>query len=170
MKPCGNHLRQSLRAAAALLLASTMLFSQALAATITPYEDTVTLEKNQQTFTLEVNLSEEVPFAGAEFGLDLPEGMTLTNVEFLDPAVQEASHTPEVTVNGRTYFGFYTGENVFFGELSVARLTFTYAGASDGAIQLGSSKVVTVRDDGSTQGDTSSAPFTVAIIRKGVKF
>ena len=94
MKPCGNHLRQSLRAAAALLLASTMLFSQALAATITPYEDTVTLEKNQQTFTLEVNLSEEVPFAGAEFGLDLPEGMTLTNVEFLDPAVQEASHTP----------------------------------------------------------------------------
>lgn len=167
MTPCRNHLRQAIRAAAALMLACTLLCSQALAATITPSADTVTLEEGQQSFTLDINLSEEVPFAGAEFGLDLPEGMTLTKVEFLDPAVQAANHTPEVTVEGRTYFGFYTGENSFSGDLLVARLTFTYTGGSDVAIQLGSSKVVTIRDDGSTQGDTSSALFTVAIIRNG---
>ena len=154
------------RRTAALLLACGMLTAQAWAAQITPSTTAVTLGSGEQTFTVDVKLSEDNAFAGAEFGLDLPEGVTLTRVEFLDAAVQDANHSPEVTVEGRTYFGFYTAENTFSGEISVARLTFTYTGEADTAFSLGSSKVVTVQEDGSTKGDTSAAPFTVQITRK----
>lgn len=148
------------------MLACGVLTAQAWAAQITPSTTAVTLGSGEQTFTVDVKLSEDNAFAGAEFGLDLPEGVTLTRVEFLDEAVQNANHSPEVTVEGRTYFGFYTAENTFSGEISVARLTFTYTGKVNTVFSLGSSKVVTVQEDGSTKGDTSSEPFTVQITRK----
>ncbi|MGM9612509.1 MAG: cohesin domain-containing protein, partial [Butyricicoccus sp.] len=154
------------RRTAALLLACGVLTAQAWAAKITPSTTAVTLRSGEQTFTVDVKLAEDNAFAGAEFGLDLPEGVTLTKVEFLDPSVQNANHSPEVTVDGRTYFGFYTAENTFSGNISVARLTFTYTGETNTSFSLGSSKVVTVQEDGSTKGDTSSEPFTVQITRK----
>lgn len=159
--------RKYVRRTAALLLACGLLTAQAWAAKITPSTTAVTLVSGEQTFTVDVKLSEDNAFAGAEFGLDLPEGVTLEGVEFLDEAVQDANHSPEVTVEGRTFFGFYTAENTFSGEISVARLTFAYTGDDDTAFSLGSSKVVTVQEDGSTKGDTSAEPFTVRITRKG---
>lgn len=166
MKPCRTHTRRAVRGTAAMLLTCSLLTAQAWAAKITPSATSVTLASNQKTFTVDVALSEETAFAGAEFGLDLPAGVTLTNVEFLDKAVQDANHSPEVTVEGRTFFGFYTAENTFSGDIKVARLTFSYTGDDAAAIRLGSSKVVTVQEDGSTKGDTTSEPFTVQITRK----
>ena len=105
MRPCRTHTRRAVRGTAAMLLTCSLLTTQAWAAQITPSATSVTLASSQQTFTVDVALSEETAFAGAEFGLDLPAGVTLTGVEFLDKAVQDANHSPEVTVEGRTFFG-----------------------------------------------------------------
>lgn len=121
MRPCRTHTRRAVRGTAAMLLTCSLLTAQAWAAKITPSTTSVTLASSQQTFTVDVALSEETAFAGAEFGLDLPAGVTLTGVEFLDKAVQDANHSPEVTVEDRTFFGFYTAENTFSGDIKVAR-------------------------------------------------
>ena len=135
MRPCRTHTRRAGRGTAAMLLTCSLLTAQAWAAQITPSATSVTLASSQQTFTVDVALSEETAFAGAEFGLDLPAGVTLTGVEFLDKAVQDANHSPEVTVEGRTFFGFYTAENTFSGDIKVARLTFSYSGDDAAAIR-----------------------------------
>ena len=136
----------------------------AQAATITTSTDQVTLDKDQTTFTVELRLQEDDPFSAAEFGIDLPSGMTLTGVEYLDEALRSTGQTPVVTRDNRTYFGFYAGSNAFQGSYQVARLTFTYTGDEDTQFALGHSKIVTLTEDGSV-GDTSSAPFTVSVIR-----
>lgn len=146
------------------LLASTVLMCGAQAATITTSTDQVTLDKDQTTFTVELRLQEDDPFSAAEFGIDLPSGMTLTGVEYLDEALRSTGQTPVVTRDNRTYFGFYAGSNAFQGSYQVARLTFTYTGDEDTQFALGHSKIVTLTEDGSV-GDTSSAPFTVSVIR-----
>ena len=138
MRPCRTHTQRAVRGTAAILLTCSLLTAQAWAAKITPSATSVTLASNQKTFTVDVALSEETAFAGAEFGLDLPAGVTLTNVEFLDKAVQDANHSPEVTVEDRTFFGFYTAENTFSGDIKVARLTFSYTG--DDAAAFGSAR------------------------------
>lgn len=146
------------------LLASTVLMCGAQAATITTSTDQVTLDKEQTTFTVELRLQEDDPFSAAEFGIDLPSGMKLTGVEYLDEALRTTGQTPVVTRENRTYFGFYAGSNAFQGSYQVARLTFTYTGEEDTQFALGHSKIVTLTEDGSV-GDTSSAPFTVSVIR-----
>lgn len=71
--------------------------------------------------------------------------------------------------NGVHYFGFFTGSNAYQpGTYKVARLTYTYTGSAARTVTLASSKIVTVNEDGkTTEGDTSSQPFTVTITRAG---
>lgn len=151
----------------AALLSGLLLTTGAQAATITPSVTAVTLGQNETAFSVSLSLSENQPFAGAEFGLDLPEGVTLTKVDYLDDAVQSAAHTPQVQRDGRTYFGFYQGRNAFQGEYQVARLTFAYTGEEQVDIVLGSSSIVTLNEDGTTTGDADSAPFTIQVTRTG---
>ena len=146
-----NHARRWSRYTAAALIAGGLLTIPAFAAEITPSVTKITLAQSQKSFTVDVSLQESEQFAGAEFGLKLPDGMTLDQVEFLDQTIQDAAHTPEVTADGLSFFGFYAAENVFSGKMNVARLTFTYDGAADASIVLGRSKVVTVQEDGTTR-------------------
>ena len=147
-------------------LAALMLAGSAQAATITPSVTTVELAEGENTFTVDVSISEETAFAGMEFGVDVPEGVELTEVEFLDEAIQSASHSPEVNRNGREFFGFYQLENAFSGDYEVARLTFTYSGEADVELDFAYSKIVTLNEDGTTNGDTSSNTFTVLVTRE----
>lgn len=161
-----KHAKKWSRCTAAALIAGGLLTIPAFAAEITPSVTKITLAQSQKSFTVDVSLQESEQFAGAEFGLKLPDGMTLDQVEFLDQTIQDAAHTPEVTADGLSFFGFYAAENVFSGKMNVARLTFIYDGAADASIVLGRSKVVTVQEDGTTVGDTSSEPFTIEVTRK----
>lgn len=151
----------------AALLSGLLLTTGVQAATITPSVTAVTLRQNETAFSVALSLSEDQPFAGAEFGLDLPEGVTLAKVDYLDDAVQSAAHTPQVQRDGRTYFGFYQGRNAFQGEYQVARLTFTYTGEEQVDIVLGSSSIVTLNEDGTAAGDADSTPFTIQVTRTG---
>ena len=149
----------------AAVLSVIVMGTYAEAAEITVSESRIELDKAQTEFSFELDIEEDELFAGAEFGITLPEGMTLSSVEYLDDEIKNAAHTPVVVKNGRAYFGFYSSENVFSGAYNAARLTFEYEGDADTEITLDSSQVVYVDDDGTTSGDTSSAPFTVEILR-----
>lgn len=161
-------MRNRVRQAGAGLLTTAMLSGVAQAAEITPSAVKVELDENQNTFTVDIHVNEEEKFAGMEFGIDLPDGVELTGVEYLDSAIKGASHTPVVTreEENRTYFGFYLGENAFQGEYDVATLTFRYSGDADVEIVLGYSNVVSLESNGETASDETSNSFTIEVTRE----
>ncbi len=140
----------------------------AFAAKITPSVTQISLPKGETKASFDVILTVDKPFAGAEFGLKpSADDVTLKSLQMLD---EIGGNSPvQADKNGVHYFGFFTGSNAYKpGTYKVARLTYTYTGSAARTVTLASSKIVTVNEDGkTTEGDTSSQPFTVTITRAG---
>lgn len=140
----------------------------AFAATITSSVTQISLPKGETKASFDVILTVNKPFAGAEFGLKpSADDVTLESLKMLS---QIGGNSPvQADKNGVHYFGFFTGSNAYQpGTYRVARLTYTYTGSAARTVTLASSKIVTVNEDGkTTEGDTSSQPFTVTITRAG---
>lgn len=140
----------------------------AFAATITSSVTQISLPKGETKASFDVILTVDKPFAGAEFGLKpSDDDVTLESLQMLD---EIGGKSPlQADKNGVHYFGFFTGSNAYQpGTYKVARLTYTYTGSAARTVTLASSKIVTVNKDGkTTEGDTSSQPFTVTITRAG---
>lgn len=149
-----------------MLFAAVMMGTYAKAAEIAVSDSNIELSQTENTFSFEISITENEKFAGAEFGVSIPDGVTLKEVNYIDEKIRNSSHTPVVMKDNCAYFGFYQGENSFSGEYDVAELKFEYSGDKDIVISLDSSKVVKLNEDGKTEGDTSSAPFSVSIVRK----
>ena len=136
----------------------------AFAATITPSVTQISLPKGETKASFDVILTVDKAFAGAEFGLKpSADDVTLKSLQMLG---EIGGNSPvQADKNGVHYFGFFTGSNAYRpGTYKVARLTYTYTGS----VTLASSKIVTVNEDEkTTEGDTSSQPFTVTITRAG---
>lgn len=140
----------------------------AFAAKITPSVTQISLPKGETKASFDVILTVDKPFAGAEFGLKpSADDVTLKSLQMLG---EIGGNSPvQADKNGVHYFGFFTGSNAYRpGTYKVARLTYTYTGSAARTVTLASSKIVTVNEDGkTTEGDTSSQPFTVTITRAG---
>lgn len=140
----------------------------AFAATITPSVTQISLPKGETKASFDVILTVDKAFAGAEFGLKpSADDVTLESLQMLG---EIGGNSPvQADKNGVHYFGFFTGSNAYQpGTYKVARLTYTYTGSAARTVTLASSKIVTVNEDGkTTEGDTSSQPFTVTITRAG---
>lgn len=140
----------------------------AFAATITPSVTQISLPKGETTASFDLILTVDKPFAGAEFGLKpSADDVTLESLKMLG---QIGGNSPvQADKNGVHYFGFFTGSNAYQpGTYRVARLTYTYTGSAARTVTLASSKIVTVNEaEKTTEGDTSSQPFTVTITRAG---
>lgn len=140
----------------------------AFAATITPSVTQISLPQGETTASFDLILTVDKPFAGAEFGLKpSADDVTLKSLQMLG---EIGGNSPvQADKNGVHYFGFFTGSNAYRpGTYKVARLTYTYTGSAARTVTLASSKIVTVNEDGkTTEGDTSSQPFTVTITRAG---
>lgn len=140
----------------------------AFAATITSSVTQISLPKGETKASFDVILTVNKAFAGAEFGLKpSADDVTLESLKMLG---QIGGNSPvQADKNGVHYFGFFTGSNAYRpGTYRVARLTYTYTGSAARTVTLASSKIVTVNEDGkTTEGDTSSQPFTVTITRAG---
>lgn len=140
----------------------------AFAATITSSVTQISLPKGETKASFDVILTVDKAFAGAEFGLKpSADDVTLKSLQMLD---EIGGNSPvQADKNGVHYFGFFTGSNAYQpGTYKVARLTYTYTGSAARTVTLASSKIVTVNEDGkTTEGDTSSQPFTVTITRAG---
>lgn len=140
----------------------------AFAATITSSVTQISLPKGETKASFDVILTVNKAFAGAEFGLKpSADDVTLESLQMLG---EIGGNSPvQADKNGVHYFGFFTGSNAYQpGTYKVARLTYTYTGSAARTVTLASSKIVTVNEDGkTTEGDTSSQPFTVTITRAG---
>lgn len=140
----------------------------AFAATITSSVTQISLPKGETKASFDVILTVNKAFAGAEFGLKpSADDVTLESLQMLG---EIGGNSPvQADKNGVHYFGFFTGSNAYRpGTYKVARLTYTYTGSAARTVTLASSKIVTVNEDGkTTEGDTSSQPFTVTITRAG---
>lgn len=140
----------------------------AFAATITSSVTQISLPKGETKASFDVILTVDKPFAGAEFGLKpSADDVTLESLKMLG---QIGGNSPvQADKNGVHYFGFFTGSNAYKpGTYKVARLTYTYTGSAARTVTLASSKIVTVNEaEKTTEGDTSSQPFTVTITRAG---
>lgn len=140
----------------------------AFAATITSSVTQISLPKGETKASFDVILTVDKPFAGAEFGLKpSADDVTLKSLQMLG---EIGGNSPvQADKNGVHYFGFFTGSNAYQpGTYKVARLTYTYTGSAARTVTLASSKIVTVNEDNkTTEGDTSSQPFTVTITRAG---
>ena len=140
----------------------------AFAATITPSVTQISLPKGETKASFDVILTVDKPFAGAEFGLKpSADDVTLVSLTMLGEIGD--SSPVQADRNGIHYFGFFTGSNAYKpGRYKVARLTYTYTGSAARTVTLASSKIVTVNEnEKTTEGDTSSQPFTVTITRAG---
>lgn len=140
----------------------------AFAAKITPSVTQISLPKGETKASFDVILTVDKAFAGAEFGLKpSADDVKLESLQMLG---EIGGNSPvQADKNGVHYFGFFTGSNAYQpGTYKVARLTYTYTGSAARTVTLASSKIVTVNEDGkTTEGDTSSQPFTVTITRAG---
>ena len=140
----------------------------AFAATITPSVTQISLPKGETKASFDVILTVDKAFAGAEFGLKpSADDVTLKSLQMLG---EIGGNSPvQADKNGVHYFGFFTGSNAYRpGTYKVARLTYTYTGSAARTVTLASSKIVTVNEnEKTTEGDTSSQPFTVTITRAG---
>lgn len=140
----------------------------AFAATITPSVTQISLPKGETTASFDLILTVDKAFAGAEFGLKpSADDVTLVSLTMLSEIGD--SSPVQADRNGIHYFGFFTGSNAYRpGRYKVARLTYTYTGSAARTVTLASSKIVTVNEaEKTTEGDTSSQPFTVTITRAG---
>lgn len=150
------------------LLCVSLSLPAALAANITASVTSITLPKGESTASFDLILTADKAFAGAEFGLKpSADDITLTSLEMLG---EIGGNSPvQADKNGIHYFGFFTGSNAYQpGTYKVARLTYRYTGSASRTVTLTSSKIVTVDEDSkTTEGDTSSEPFTVTISRAG---
>ena len=150
------------------LLCASLSLPAALAANITASVTSITLPKGESTASFDLILTADKAFAGAEFGLKpAADDITLTSLEMLG---EIGGNSPvQADKNGIHYFGFFTGSNAYQpGTYKVARLTYRYTGSASRTVTLTSSKIVTVDEDSkTTEGDTSSEPFTITISRAG---
>ncbi len=150
------------------LLCASLSLPAALAANITASVTSITLPKGESTASFDLILTADKAFAGAEFGLKpSADDITLTSLEMLG---EIGGNSPvQADKNGIHYFGFFTGSNAYQpGTYKVARLPYRYTGSASRTVTLTSSKIVTVDEDSkTTEGDTSSEPFTITISRAG---
>lgn len=140
----------------------------AFAATITSSVTQISLPKGETKASFDVILTVDKPFAGAEFGLKpSADDVTLESLQMLGEI--GGNSLVRADKNGVNYFGFFTGSNAYQpGTYKVARLTYTYTRSAARTVTLASSKIVTVNEaEKTTEGDTSSQPFTVTITRAG---
>lgn len=140
----------------------------AFAATITPSVTQISLPQGQNTASFDLILKVDEAFAGAEFGLKpSADDVTLVSLTMLSEIGD--SSPVQADRNGIHYFGFFTGRNAYQpGTYKVAHLTYRYTGSAARTVTLASSKIVTVNEnEKTTEGDTSSQPFTVTITRAG---
>lgn len=140
----------------------------AFAATITSSVTQISLPKGETKASFDVILTVDKAFAGAEFGLKpSASDVTLESLEMLGKI--GGSSPVQADRNGIHYFGFFTGSNAYQpGTYKVARLTYRYTGSAARTVTLASSKIVTVNEGNkTTEGDTSTQPFTVTITRAG---
>jgi uncharacterized membrane protein YgcG len=162
------------RRAVAILFATTLAFALVLAAlqfapttawaantnvALSTHE--VNLAADQQDFQIAVTVSNPNAFAGAEFGIQGTDELSLNSVSY---SASKGTAGP-VKADGLTWFSFFSGANDFSGAVT-ATLNLSYSGTENTLLVLDNVQLYTKTAD-SVQRETLNLRKTVAINRAG---
>ena len=106
--------------------------------------DRVPLAKGQTQAEITLTVEQDGAYAGAEFGLQCADGITVESVRF-DQGT--GSVTAPTEARGITWFSFFSGSNAFEGPVT-ATVTLSYAGESDSAVALQYVSIYQIRGGG----------------------
>ncbi|MCR5481319.1 MAG: S-layer homology domain-containing protein [Clostridia bacterium] len=148
-----------------LCMLMVLVFScTVFASTVDADKSSISLKSGVNTCSFNVILRADSEFAGAEFGIKPSAADVTVKASFKDVASESTVRTEK---NGITYFGFFAGSNKFKeGNYNVAEITCTYAGSGSRNVDLVSSKIVKIDEEGNTESDTSMEGFSVKITRE----
>jgi len=106
----------------------------------------------EYTFSMRIQVSEETPFAGMQFSLEVsdPEALELDSYKMAGGDITDAIEVAPVLKNGVYTFGFTTGHNAFSGDLDVGEITLTYHGTEAASFTITEANFVHFPNDGNT--------------------
>ena len=137
--------------------------------------ENVILSKKQNTFNIEISVNNPTAYAGAEFGIQCAEGVTIKSIKYSSGT----SKAGPVVARGLTWFSFFSGNNNFSDKV-ISTITLGYAGTQNTSIlidnisiytkngtvidteMIASKKVITINREGATTPGTTAdaAPGT----------
>lgn len=111
---------------------------------------------DETSFTVELNLGEDKPYAGAEFGMDLSEGIAIKEVNYgIDQDYMSIG--PVMNSKGAYYFGFFDGENKYVGDYNIT-MTLEKADETikEASVRLKALNITRLDEDKNVQTDRQS--------------
>lgn len=101
----------------------------------------VKLLEEQNQFTIEISINDATSYAGAEFGIQCPEGVTIKSVTYN----KDVSKVGPSEARGLTWFSFFSGENKFSGD-TTAVLTLEYRDKKNTSVVIDNISVYTIEN------------------------
>jgi len=98
----------------------------------------VELPKGQNQFNVQITVDQAKAYAGAEFGVQTPDGVSIRSVTYS----QNSSKVAPTEARGLTWFSYYSGNNDFKGKVT-ATLTLEYKGTENTSIVIDNISVYT---------------------------
>ena len=133
-----------------IVLMAVMIVPTAYAAE--PIEVLAPEGEEEYTFALRIQISENTPFAGMQFSLEVSDAdaLELDTFKTAGSDVTDAIEVAPVLKNGVYTFGFTTGNNAFSGDLDVGEISLTYRGTEAASFTITEAKYVYFPEGGTT--------------------
>lgn len=96
-----------------LLLLTFFCLQVSAAEGIVEAPKTISLEEDQTEVTLKLSVTTDESYAGLEFGLECPAGVSVKSVTY---DVENAYTASPTEARGFTWFSFFAGDNIFSGK------------------------------------------------------
>lgn len=111
---------------------------------------------DETSFTVELNLEEDKSYAGAEFGIDLSEGVVIKKIDYgIDQDYMSVG--PVMNNKGDYYFGFFDGENKYLGDYTITMtLEKSDETIKEASVSLKALNITRLDEDKNVQTDRQS--------------
>jgi hypothetical protein len=93
--------------------------------------ENVTLSKTQNQFNIEIAINNPNAYAGAEFGVQCSDGVTVKSIKYS----KDTSKVGPAVARGLTWFSYYSGNNDFSGKV-IATIELEYTGNENTSIVI----------------------------------
>ena len=143
-----------------LIFAICMNVQGVSAATLTSVSEVV-LEKTQTDFEIVFIVNQQKAYAGVEFALQCPDGVTVKSVKY-SSAKSQAGPT---VAHGFVWFTYFSGKNDYLGEVT-ATVSLNYAGEKNTSVVLDHISIHTV-DGTKVNSEEQTLRKIILINRKG---
>lgn len=103
--------------------------------------DDICVDEQSGTYSFEISVDAKEHYAGAEFGLICSQGVEINAVDS-----EADSMTGPKEANGLVWFGYFDGEDAFYGPMTVI-VEGTYNAKMDSAVVIRDTRVYTIGEE-----------------------